>query len=569
MRICIACLICLLAAVPGFAEETVLAEIDELEPGQLELRAFELDQEQEVEIDAVGLQAHRNFDELTAAWILDAESRGVVWEMGEARPTRRRKELREYADTVHLRAGIYEVYYATYPGRDHHAGQWWEEAARTVVEALLGWDDYEDLTADLQLTVRGAGRAWSSQETDRFHQELREEALISLAGLHDELAEHQGFVLEREMELEIYALGELTRDGGYDYGWILDTKTREQVWSFDYRDSDRAGGAVKNRVVRTELSLPAGSYAAFFVTDGSHSPEQWNVLPPHDPVFWGLTLWARHPSQKQWAQRAEYRHLPEDRVIAELTGLGDDEYLSQGMTLEQPMDVRIYAIGEGGRRGMSDYGWLADARSRETVWEMSYDRTTHAGGSQKNRLVDEILHLEPGSYLLSFVTDGSHAYRDWNADPPSYPQRWGITLFSAEEHFDPSAVSEYRAEEDPAILARIGRMRDDRRERQEFSLDRDAEVLIYALGEGTDGRMYDYGWIEDSRSGRTVWEMDYRSTERAGGAEKNRLYRGKIPLSAGEYTLYYETDDSHSFEDWNAAPPHDPEGWGIQVLVVD
>jgi hypothetical protein len=27
----------------------------------------------------------------------------------------------------------------------------------------------------------------------------------------------------------------------------------------------------------------------------------------------------------------------------------------------------------------------------------------------------------------------------------------------------------------------------------------------------------------------------------------------------------YETDGSHSFGDWNAAPPDDPEMWGITV----
>jgi hypothetical protein len=77
--------------------------------------------------------------------------------------------------------------------------------------------------------------------------------------------------------------------------------------------------------------------------------------------------------------------------------------------------------------------------------------------------------------------------------------------------------------------------------------------------------MYDYGWIEEAASGRIVWEMTYRMTDAAGGAKKNRLFQGTLVLDPGKYAVHYRTDGSHSFNDWNAAPPADPEGWGIQV----
>jgi hypothetical protein len=77
--------------------------------------------------------------------------------------------------------------------------------------------------------------------------------------------------------------------------------------------------------------------------------------------------------------------------------------------------------------------------------------------------------------------------------------------------------------------------------------------------------MADYGWIEEAKTGRRVWEMTYRSTEHAGGASKNRRFDGTIRLSAGEYVLRYETDGSHAFGDWNADPPDDPEMWGVTV----
>ena len=92
---------------------------------------------------------------------------------------------------------------------------------------------------------------------------------------------------------------------------------------------------------------------------------------------------------------------------------------------------------------------------------------------------------------------------------------------------------------------------------------------LFSLGEGTSGEMHDYAWIEDANTGRTVWEMTYRKTRRAGGARKNRIFDETVYLKAGEYLVFYRSDGSHSFEDWNASPPHDPINWGVTLSVVD
>jgi len=36
-------------------------------------------------------------------------------------------------------------------------------------------------------------------------------------------------------------------------------------------------------------------------------------------------------------------------------------------------------------------------------------------------------------------------------------------------------------------------------------------------------------------------------------------------LPKGSYTLFYETDDSHSYRNWNDDPPRDPEMYGITI----
>jgi penicillin-binding protein 1A len=116
-------------------------------------------------------------------------------------------------------------------------------------------------------------------------------------------------------------------------------------------------------------------------------------------------------------------------------------------------------------------------------------------------------------------------------------------------------------------LAELVRVGDDRRLSRRFALDRPTELRVRALGEGRGGTMADYAWIEDLQTGGTAWEMSWRRTEHAGGAQKNRLADERIRLLAGTYVLHYVTDDSHAWDSWNAAPPDDPGGWGVRVML--
>jgi hypothetical protein len=253
----------------------------------------------------------------------------------------------------------------------------------------------------------------------------------------------------------------------------------------------------------------------------------------------------------------------------QLIGVGDRETRSEGFTLTRPMDVRIYAIGEGSNPdgAMDDYAWIMDANSRRRVWTMRYADTEHAGGARKNRLFDGTVHLAAGSYVVNYTTDDSHAFGAWNDAPPAEARYYGVSVFPASGTLDRGAIAPLERGHTAAI-AELVRMRDNVRERRTFTLDREQRVRVYAIGEGTDGDMDDYGWIENAETGRAVWEMTYRATTRAGGAEKNRLFDGTITLPAGRYVLRWESDGSHSFGDWNDDPPDDPGMWGISVLRV-
>jgi CubicO group peptidase (beta-lactamase class C family) len=116
-------------------------------------------------------------------------------------------------------------------------------------------------------------------------------------------------------------------------------------------------------------------------------------------------------------------------------------------------------------------------------------------------------------------------------------------------------------------IARIAEVADDADKTAEFTLTSVTSVRVFAQGEGgADGQMFDYGWIEDAATGRRVWEMKAAETAHAGGAGKNRKVDAALSLPAGRYMLRYKSDDSHSFDNWNALPP-DINFWGIALYA--
>jgi hypothetical protein len=249
----------------------------------------------------------------------------------------------------------------------------------------------------------------------------------------------------------------------------------------------------------------------------------------------------------------------------------NDQHRTVGFTLKEDARVRIYAFGERGnsRRSMADYAFIVDAKSRNKVWSMDVDHSMYAGGASKNRYVDQIITLPKGSYVVTYNTDDSHAYDEWNDKPPFDPEHYGITIMGAGDRFNNSIVSPYVEQRDKNIIAQIVRVGDNADEEKRFKLDRTTRVRVYAIGEGEKRQMFDYGWIEDARSGMVVWEMTYSMTFHAGGGRKNRMVNTTIVLDKGDYKLRYKSDDSHSYNDWNVDPPDDQEFWGITLFRDD
>jgi hypothetical protein len=556
-----------LVACSSPAQNGVLAELRHVTSGEVVSAGFILPRGQQVQIEGLGYRTAGKWWE-TRTWILDARTREVAWEWPVTERKEKKRALQDIQAYTDLPEGNYEVYYSVYPVLSwnvHGFGDLLRELGRKI----FNWKSDDDELDRLYLVVRGSGQRVDQKDVAKLREDFDRTAIVSIVGVGENERRREGFTLEKPTELEVYALGEIRDNGMFDYGWIANSRTGERVWEMTLERSKHAGGASKNRYVREWITLPPGSYVAHYVTDDSHSHPDWNATPPYDPEMWGLTVRVKDAAAKRLVK--PYSPAPEAQknIVVELTRVRNSEVRSRSFSLKRPVKVRIYAIGEGQHGKMYDYGWIIDANSHRRVWIMDCSKMEHAGGGNKNRMINEVIQLNKGDYIAYYTADDSHAFRDWNTSPPYDPEHWGITVSIAEEGIKISDLVSYEAPEPPKVIATLIRMGDWERARERFSVDKDTRVRIYALGEGRSGEMFDYGSIENARTGKTVWKMTYDKTERAGGAQKNRVADETVTLARGEYILRYTSDDSHSYDDWNDAPPYDLENWGITLYRLN
>ena len=576
---------CLIAIIVSSASADVVTSIERVREGELAAVGFELKKGAEVDIEAVGLRQPQSRKMAIYAWIIDHESRDLVWSMtiGNTERDGRNSYLRKVEKTKFLDAGRYELYMHAID--QWHYGQVIEgiKDFYDIIEDYVrdddddSWDrwddrDWEDLRRDCYVKV--SSNELSSGDFSEFKVTSdREGALISLCGLGDDEYVTQGFKLDKPMSLRIYALVEHPRSNKHpvDYGWIVNAENNERVWEIDRWNTERAGGGRKNRKFDEEVRFEPGSYELHYVTDDSHSWERFNMEPPWDPASWGVTV---YPGTDFQASAFHPYDVESERgkPLIDFTRVRDNDYLERVFEIKRPVNLQVYAIGEYSESNdmFADYGWIENSDG-DIVWEMTHRNTEHAGGAEKNRMFDGTVELDPGRYSVFYVTDDSHSYRDWNSSRPYDYKSYGLSIYPGEgfDNDDLVILKDGDLLDGTNVLVRINRVRDHERRRERFTLDKETPVKIYAVGEGQDRRMYDYGWIENDETGRVVWEMTWRNTDPAGGADKNREVIETISLDPGTYVVRYESDGSHSFNDWNATPPRHPADWGITVSVAD
>ena len=404
----------------------------------------------------------------------------------------------------------------------------------------------------------------------------------------------KGFVLNNDTDVHIRAVGAgmkmkikrrrspvIDRSHMYAYAWILNAHTRQPVWRLDFDNSKPARGSRYLREFEGEIRLPAGEYEVYYyaatplwihhVFDGFFSigrlldyllsgtedfdeyQNEWGILiEGTDGVFDSSEVVANIQTQQAEA-------------IVALTRVGNSQYLQQGFELQRQARFQVYCIGESFDNEVFDYGWIVRQENNQKVWEAIPENGKAAGGAMKNKLWRETITLPPGKYWVYYLSDDSHSFERWNANPPADPFYYGITVTAIGKQVREDEIRPIQKQEIEPIIAltRLGNFANVERR---MVVRESTRVHIIAFGEGRDGEMYDYGWISDNRTGETIWKMSYDRTQYGGGATKNRMVDEYVTLPPGDYTVHFVTDDSHAYRSWNARPPFNPTRWGITIL---
>ncbi len=551
--------------------------MEDLNEGELEARGFEISRDSELRISAIGAKYKPSGDALRAyAWIVDSQTREEIWRMksNNVEQPDEDKLLVEFNEEIYFYRGAYEVYYYILDGKFSHVEINGAKEVFDFLRELLSSDkgtDWKKLQERLRIEIRGDEDYFKPRDDKKdFEPLIAAKPLLQFTQLPDDYYHKEYFSLNKDTELHIYLIGEYSKYGHrmVDGAWIVSLESGTRIWEPNQWNTELAGGALKNRVFNDDVRLSAGQYVLHVMTDDSHSFAKWNAMPPSDPYFWGITIFPAARDDIKAFEKIEDPHS--SKPLLAITGVGDRAYRMQSFQLNDDAKLRIYCFGEYDNRdnSFSDYGWIEHDDTREAVWKITYDNSVFAGGASKNRVFDGMVSLPKGRYTAYYMTDNNHSYNHWNQSPPYDPKSYGISIFAASDDFDRRdfKLVDSRTESGSALVKLI-RLGDDARVSRRFSLEKPTRIHIYAIGEGDRHGMYDYGWIEKTTDQLVIWEMTYRNTRPAGGASKNRLFDGEIMLDKGDYAVHFVTDESHSFEEWNAPKPRDPVNWGIVITA--
>jgi hypothetical protein len=102
---------------PATAQDAYLVDLNKFYAEEINLAGFTLNTDQEVTIEVKIISARRNYRtyHFSSAWMLNSDSREVVWQLRDKEPEERDRYTAVYKEETNLPAGTYEVYYSTYP----------------------------------------------------------------------------------------------------------------------------------------------------------------------------------------------------------------------------------------------------------------------------------------------------------------------------------------------------------------------------------------------------------------------------------------------------------------------
>ncbi len=544
------------------AQDRVVVSLTDFSDRNFAYRIFKVSHDVEIFIKAVGASDRRHDYRMAAkAWILRSRDRSLVWDMTSKNSRIRSRYIVESEEKIKLTPGCYELYYAVSPRLD--SGLRAGDVGDLIIGLLRGSDSRDRIRNickkwGVELFVKqGEVGSITSVKKGSYNRPV-----IRLSPMGDNECCSEGFSINQTARFRIYGIGEGSKRNMDDYAWLVDETRGKVVWKMDYQITKHGGGSKKNRKADKIITLNAGSFKVYYVTDESHSFEEWNEMPPYDPYFYGITLWLEDGDT---TKISPYIDKLKERNLVDLTKIGRNRFEKVEFVLKRSLNLRILALGEYSGRSFTDYGWMIDKNTRKVVWRMTRSNTTHAGGARKNRMFYGTKQFNAGTYEVMYISDDSHSFNKWNEPPPFDPYAWGVSVWVDEDSFNQDWIIRNVVYADTMVLVNITEVENSEHRTASFTLNSKQKVRIYSVGEATGSdEMYDYGWIEDQH-GNVVWKAEYRHTRPGGGSIKNVVIDTTINLKPGTYTVHYKTDGSHSFGHWNDDPPNDPEYWGIGV----
>jgi len=219
-----------------------------------------------------------------------------------------------------------------------------------------------------------------------------------------------------------------------------------------------------------------------------------------------------------------------------------------GMTLVQAQDYLVPWLS------LEEFPEPVGHRESENLnWRLySYEHRDPRLGQRKNDVA--LAESEDGVYLVLLATA-----------PGEYETLHAQVFLPAVDALAPAVddASVYQTYSGWPAVAVLDKVGNSRHETAGFTLDRCTRLRAYALGEGTQAGMVDFGYVENAETGQIVWQMYFFETD-AAGPHGNRRVDRTLTLPPGTYRLHFETNGSHAFEDWgDRAPGH--AFWGIAL----
>lgn len=151
----------------------------------------------------------------------------------------------------------------------------------------------------------------------------------------------------------------------------------------------------------------------------------------------------------------------EKKRLAEIKEVGDAQDLTQKFSISQSGEYLIVSAGEGVLRdsSMADYGWIEDIKGKKVWTSENIIKSYYLGGAPKNRISAEVIKLAPGQYSLRYISDNSHGYSVWNADPAYDREFWGIKIYPLNDEREIQSVRGYIKEAEGTRFVKGGNIR--------------------------------------------------------------------------------------------------------------